>query len=584
MKRPRLLRLPLLVAAGLLVGALAFRGQNFLELFFIDLRFFLVSHAQAQETVSDSVALVLMDGASEKALGVPYGTAWRMFHPDLVRELDAAGAAVVVFDAMFYEQAPDLDPPLASALRDAGNVLAGEDGVMDTTASLGPAFLAIGDLRFGSLGGEPRYLRAAPAGGRPAPLAAIATGLFERRTGRGTHPVSGSRQTWINYREPAAYFPAFSYADVLRPENGRVRDLGSGILTPLSVFKDRIVFIGRDNGAPSTNDRFAFPNTLGRMYAGVYGHAWAADTLLEQGPVHRTSPWVDAGATLVTLILLLLALGIPQRRLSTAAVAVVPLAGFIVSLGLLSAANVWLGYAPMFAGFWTALLLHWGMARLSLVASLRRAVGFDPRLIEAFRRENARGAGPARREVTILIADVRDYTRYVSTTDPATVSTVMTEYMTAMEAQITAEGGYVNKYVGDEIVAVFGYPLSAEQCAARAARAARGMLDELARMASVWKRRGLACIERIGIGLDCGKVTFAEVGGRTRSQFDIIGDCINGASRIEHLTKDLGRALLVSEEVYRSLEGDDSLGGMFELVKTVAVRGQGDRRVFGSVS
>jgi class 3 adenylate cyclase len=76
-------------------------------------------------------------------------------------------------------------------------------------------------------------------------------------------------------------------------------------------------------------------------------------------------------------------------------------------------------------------------------------------------------------------------------------------------------------------------------------------------------------------------VVFAEVGGRTKSQFDIIGDCINGASRIEHLTKDLHRALLISEEAYDALQGDDSLSGSFELVKSVVVRGQGERRIFG---
>jgi class 3 adenylate cyclase len=76
-------------------------------------------------------------------------------------------------------------------------------------------------------------------------------------------------------------------------------------------------------------------------------------------------------------------------------------------------------------------------------------------------------------------------------------------------------------------------------------------------------------------------VVFAEVGGRTKSQFDIIGDCINGASRIEHLTKELHRVLLISEEAYDALESEDSLSGSFELVKSVTVRGQGERKIFG---
>jgi class 3 adenylate cyclase len=573
-----------LLASGLLVGAVAFKGENFLERFFIDARFFIVANSRAQQSISDSVAVVLMDTASEKSLGVAYGSRWRQFDADLIRTLDAAGAALLVFDAMFYEQDSVLDPPLAAVIAAAGNVIAGEDGTLPTAADLRPAFLAIGDLRFGSIGGEPRFIRTAAGEAAQGPaLSLLSAGLFLQRTGRAPL-VDTSRagpRIWINYREPPAYFPAFSYADVLTAQNGRVRDVGSGALLPMSVFKDRIVFIGRDGGEGSTNDRFPFPGTIGRRYAGVFGHAWAADTLLVQGPVRRVSPWTDAAGTLFLLVLTLFVLEIPSRRARTAALVVLPVAAFVVCLALLSAQNIWLGFAPLFAGFWTVLLLHWGMIRVSLVANLRRAVGFDPRLIEAFRRESERGKGPLRKDVTILIADVRDYTRYVSGTEPSTVSAVMTEYMKAMERRITEAGGYINKYVGDEIVAVFGFPLSSDRCAVRAVRAAIGMLEELARLVAAWKARGVASIERIGIGIDFGTVSFAEVGGRTRTQFDIIGDCINGASRIENLTKELRRPLLLSEEVYRSLENDDSLAGMIEPVRTVAVRGQGERRVFG---
>jgi class 3 adenylate cyclase len=253
---------------------------------------------------------------------------------------------------------------------------------------------------------------------------------------------------------------------------------------------------------------------------------------------------------------------------------------FLIDQALLETGFLWIGYAPIFVAFWTVLILRWVLVRFALSRSLSRAIGFDPRLIDAFRSESARAGGPVRREVSILIADVRNYTHFVSSTDATVVSRIMTEYMEAMEKCITTKGGYINKYVGDEIIAVFGFPLTADQSASRAVRAGLGMLDELARLVSVWKERSLSSIDRIGVGIDYGTVTFTEVGGRTKSQFDIIGDCINGASRIEHLTKELGRSLLVSEEALHALENDDSLSGSFELVKAIAVRGQGMRRVF----
>jgi class 3 adenylate cyclase/CHASE2 domain-containing sensor protein len=575
----------------MVMGAIVFNGvalgpENFLERWFIDLRFFIAAHLREQDSVSDRIAIVLMDTGSEKALGVPFGTKWRQFHPDLIRTLNDAGASLIVFDAMFYDEDPEYDPALIAAIGKAGNVVAGEDGILSTPRSFRDAFSAIGNLRIPPLGGKPRYVtldRASPAGLKPLSLVAV-EGYAERTGGSGVDPwVTRASGFWIDFRHPFDYFPSFSYADVLKPEEGRLNDLHEGASFPLSVFADRIVFIGRDEGETGRNDRFVFPNSMGRTYPGVYGQAFATDAILGNHPTTRVSPWLDACCTLVSLALLLLILELRARKTRTALLSLLPIAIFVLYAALLAGSGLWLGYAPLFVGFWSVLLLHWALLRISLTASLSRAMGFDPGLIVAFRRERTRSGGHVRKEATILIADVRDYTRYVSRTEPETVSRVMSEYMEAMERCITAEGGYINKYVGDEIIAVFGFPLSADRSTRRAARAAIAMLDELARLVASWKEQGLSSVERIGIGIDTGMVAFAEVGGRTRSQFDIIGDCVNGASRIEHLTKELRRSLLTSEEVFRSLESDDSLSGSFELLKTVAVRGQGERKIFALV-
>jgi class 3 adenylate cyclase/CHASE2 domain-containing sensor protein len=547
----------------------------------VDLRFFIAAHARAQETISDRVVIVLMDSSSETRLAVPYGTKWRQFHPDLIRRLNEAGASLVVFDALFSDQDPSRDPPLAATIRATGNVIAGEDGRARTAVGLRGSFPAIGDLRIQQIGGVPRFLRPAINAEGLRPLSILAVMEYASRAGVAALPIPLEPRIWIDFREPPSYFPVFSYADVLDPHDGRVRDLSSSSSMPLSVFKGRMVFIGRDEGEPSRTDRFPFPNTLGRLYPGAFGHAYAADMLLRGRHLARTSGWVDAACTLAVLAILLGILELRARKLRAALLVLLPVVAFAVCQALLSGPGVWLGYAPLLVAFSAALGLHWVLVRVSLVSRLGRAMGFDPGLIDAFRKESARQGGSVRKEVSILIADVRDYTRYVSRTDPGTASIVMTEYMSAMERCITAQGGYVNKYVGDEIIAVFGFPLDATRKTERAARAAIAMLDELDRLKSTWREHRLISIERIGIGMDTGTVSFAEVGGRTRSQFDIIGDCINGASRIENLTKGLGRSLLASEETFRALESVDSLAGLFELVDTVDVRGQGKRRIFG---
>ena len=577
-----------LLVFGLVLGAFVFKGDNFLERLLIDLRFFMVSSLHVQEHESDTIAIIRIDTRSEKELALPYGPKWRQFYPALIRKLNDAGASLIVFDAMFLDKENQWDTPLAAAIAKAGNVVAGEDGSRPTQEALRGTFLAVGNLSAALVMGEPRRARFGAADG-PAqkPLAVVAVEAYLKRTSRPaaeSAAEAGIRSVrppgfWINYNDPAEYFPSFSFADVLEGSDGRIGDPDR---TPASVFADRIVFIGLDDPT-SGNDRFVFPNTLGRELPGVYGHAFAADTILRNRAVTRASPLVDAGITILFIAVLLLVLDIRARMLRSVLLAILPIAVFLMCLTLLSGLNLWIGYAPLLVAFWAVLIPHWVLLRLTLSARLSMAVGFDSRLIDAFRRESSRSGGQVRKEVSILIADVRDYTRYVSRTEPSTVSQVMSEYMDAMERCITGQGGYINKYVGDEVIAVFGFPLAAEKSAQRAVRAAITMLDELARLVASWKGRDLPSIERIGIGIDTGTVVFAEIGGRTRSQFDIIGDCINGASRIEHLTKDLERSLLISEESCRGLENDDSTAGSFELVRKVAVRGQGERKVFGLV-
>jgi class 3 adenylate cyclase/CHASE2 domain-containing sensor protein len=566
---------------AMVVGAFAFRGENALERIFIDLRFFIVSSLRASETQSDRIVVVRMDRRSETGLNVPFGPSWRQFYPAFIQKLRDADASVIAFDSMFVEHEAQWDPAFAAACGSAGNVVAGEqEGAQPTAAALRGAFAGLGSLAFTQVGAQPRAIRLPAAGSSSLrPLALVAVNELARQANAVlTADPAATSNVWIDYREAPSFFPRFSFCDVLAAKDGR---LGDALRTPMSVFAHTIVFVGLDD--PASGDFFAFPNTRGKKYPGVYGQAFAANTIMRGSPITRASPWADAGITLAFACLLLLVLEIRVRPARVLALVLMLPLFFSLYTVLLSGTGLWLGFAPLFVSFWAVLILHWVLLRVALNATLSKAVGFDPRLIEAFRRESARAGGVVRKKVAILIADVRDYTRYVSVTDPATVSTVMGEYMEAMERCITSQGGYVNKYVGDEIVAVFGFPVAEKQESRRALRAAITMLDELGRLRTAWKERGLVCIERIGIGLDTGEVVFAEVGGRTKSQFDIIGDAINGASRIEHLTKEFKRELLVSEEIAKALEGDDELSGCLELVKSVSVRGQGERRILAVI-
>jgi adenylate cyclase len=148
-------------------------------------------------------------------------------------------------------------------------------------------------------------------------------------------------------------------------------------------------------------------------------------------------------------------------------------------------------------------------------------------------------------EVTILFADLRDFTPWVESTDPREVLGDLNAYFTEMERAITAEGGLVLQFIGDEIEAVFGAPVPAIDHAARAVRAAVEMRIRLAAWNTLRAREGKRPL-RHGIGVHTGTVLAGNVGSADRLSYALVGDSVNVASRIQDLTKQVGVDILVS--------------------------------------
>jgi len=169
------------------------------------------------------------------------------------------------------------------------------------------------------------------------------------------------------------------------------------------------------------------------------------------------------------------------------------------------------------------------------------------------------------REVTMLFADLRDFTPWVESTEPRQVVRDLNAYFAEMEAAIRAHGGLVLQFIGDEIEAVFGAPVPAPDHAARAVRAA---LDMRARLRA-WNT-GRARPLSHGIGVHTGAVLAGAIGSRDRLSYALVGDTVNLASRIEGLTKEVGADILVSATTARRLDG----GVALEPLPAVRVKGK----------
>jgi class 3 adenylate cyclase/CHASE2 domain-containing sensor protein len=541
---------------------------NPVELFLLDARFVVASAVAPAGERSSDVALVLMDEDSEASLGVPYGSRWRAFHPRLLSVLREAGVSIVVFDAEFSGAESGLDAEFVVALQASGPVIAGESRVGSTIPGIRAALAAIGWLEVHEYGSVPREVVSSP---QDTGIEALAVVVARRFPGSREVPP----RFWIDYRRPPSFFPTFSYIDVLNSAEGRIADEGR---TPLSLLQGKIVLLGRD--IPG-GDQFVLPPAPGRLLPGVIGQAYALQTLLAGTPIRTPPLLIEASGVMTIALLVAFTLSLRGRMLRVLLLALVAIATVVAAQVVLIEKAIWFQVAPLAVAFVAGLGVHWTARRVTLTRALSRTIGFNADLIERFRREQARSGGHLEREVCVLVADVRDYTRFVSTHEPRQVAAVMGDYVKAVEGIVASRGGYVNKYVGDEVVAVFGFPLSDERCEERAIAAARAMLQSIDSLRHAWTARGLPGIQRIGIGMDRGPVTFAEVGGRTKSQFDMIGNCINGASRLQALTKTHGTALVVSEELYRALAGTPHLQSAFKKIGRTAIRGQGTRTLYG---
>jgi class 3 adenylate cyclase len=173
-----------------------------------------------------------------------------------------------------------------------------------------------------------------------------------------------------------------------------------------------------------------------------------------------------------------------------------------------------------------------------------------------------------RREVTILIADLQGFTSLAERLDPRDLVALLNHWLTEMVTEIEAEGGMVNKFVGDEIVAIFGAPLPQPDHADRALAAAARMLAAGERLrASLRRPDGVEL--RFGVGLNSGEVIAGCVGAERRLEYTVIGDTVNVAARVQALTRGLGRPVLITEATRARLtapanlspEGEHSLRG-----------------------
>lgn len=177
--------------------------------------------------------------------------------------------------------------------------------------------------------------------------------------------------------------------------------------------------------------------------------------------------------------------------------------------------------------------------------------------------------GGKRANVSVLFADIRNFTSISENMDPNSVTMILNEYFSALVPIIEEHNGVLNKFMGDAVLAIFGEPKKSNNHALDAVRCGYKMLKKVKYLQDKWLDEGKPKIET-GVGIATGVAFIGNIGSSDRLEYTVIGDTVNTASRIENYNKVYKTNFLISESTYKEVQSYvDAI-----TIKNVAIRGK----------
>jgi len=362
-------------------------------------------------------------------------------------------------------------------------------------------------------------------------------------------PLRGGRMV-INYAGPTGLIRTLPFWEVLAGKH------------PPETFRDKIVLVGA-TAAGLYDVRPAPFRKDNHLFFGVETNANIAHTLLEAQPLRDAR-----GSLLWVVYALVIGMGIGWAIWSTGERTAVLLSFVVLILLVLpsfAVAVVWLHQIIPYGGILWAAVIPMALALYERLGAEKREVReqfatyVSPDVLRELAENPEVVRQGQRRQVTLLFSDVRDSTTLSENIAPEVWIAQLNEYLSEMSEAIFAYNGYLDKFMGDGIMAMWNAFGNQPDHAELALKAALQMLERLKRLNADWEQREDRMPFQIGIGLHTGAPVIGNVGSDRRTQYTAIGDTVNAASRIEALTKEFHAHLLLSDTTVELLQGKVAL-------------------------
>jgi adenylate cyclase len=357
-------------------------------------------------------------------------------------------------------------------------------------------------------------------------------------------PTDKIGRLYVNFRGPARTFDYLSAVDVLE---GRV---------PATRLADKYVLVGTSAGGLLDLRSTPFDEAS----PGVEVHANVIDNVL-RGDMLREPSW---GFTLELVLILAVGAGLSALLAYSR-----PLIG--AGLAVLAAVGLgWGAFHLMFAEHLIVNLVHPLLAVVGVTMTvttfnyffegrqkryIKGAFGtyLSPelvdQLVESPEKLTLKGE---EKELTVLFSDIRGFTGISEKLSAEGLAGFLNEYLTPMSDIVMETRGYVDKFIGDAVMAFWGAPVDDPEHARHAAVASLRMLAALQDLQPHWAERGLPRIE-IGIGLNSGPMSVGNMGSESRFNYTVMGDNVNLGSRLEGLNKAYGTSVIIAESTRKAL-------------------------------